>query len=43
MKLLEQQAIKEKEEFNRILEKQKELKEVEIQNERVRQNKVRLV
>ena len=38
--MLEQQAIKEKEEFNRILEKQKELKETEIQNERVRHDKV---
>lgn len=39
--MLEKQALKEKEEFNRILEKQKELKETELQNERNRQDKVK--
>lgn len=40
MKMLEQQALNEKEEFNRILEKQKAMKEIELQNERNRHDKV---
>lgn len=40
MKMLENQALKDKEEFNRIIEKQKELKEAEIQNQRNKQDKV---
>lgn len=39
-KLLEQQAIQNREEFNRILESQKELREQELMKERERQERV---
>ena len=39
--MIEQQALMEKDEFNRILEKQRELRDIDVQNERVKHDKVR--